>query len=166
MSTKIDANRRADRRKSPSVGSLTSRVTVCTTLERPDGDVSTLVDRPGVIQVHASVRPLRGVEVLNWKAVTEVYSGLGGTRGAAPTHEIVIRDPPDVKVDLNHWVFCRDRYSETWYKVRFVEDMGGVHRFLTLLCTIETVKDRRSDPATQPLPPTWETPDEPVVDRV
>jgi len=163
---RIDALRRADRRRAPQVGALRSRVTVCTTVERPDGDVSTIVDRPGVIQVHASVRPLRGVEILNWKAVYGVFTS--ATAAPTPSHEIVLRDPPDVKIDINHWVFCRDRFSETWYKVRTVEDMGGVHRFLVLMCTVETINDRRSDPATQPPPPVWERPDdgEPIPDRI
>ena len=61
-----------------------------------------------------------------------------------------------------------DRLAETWYKVRTVEDMGGVHRFLVLMCTVETINDRRSDPATQPPPPVWERPDdgEPIPDRI
>ena len=153
---RIDALRRADRRRAPQIGALRNVITVCTTVERPDGDVSTIVNRPGVIQVHASVRPLRGLEMLDYKAVFNVFAD---TR-PKPTHEIVLRTPPDVKIDLNHWVYCKDRFAETWYKVRYVEDMGGAFRFTVLLCTVETINDIRSDPATQTPPPTWERPDD------
>jgi hypothetical protein len=138
------------RRTVPSLGSLRQPVIVCTTVERPDGDVSTIVERPGVFRVHGRVRAIRGDQVLDWKGVFQTPQ--------VPTHEITIRTPPDVKLDLNHWVYVADRYAETWYKVRTVEDLGGVHRFTVLMCTIETVRDRRADPVTQAPAPTWERP--------
>jgi len=152
--------------KAPRLGSLRDLVTICTTVERPDGDVSTLVNRPGVIQVHANVRPMRGIEVLDWKAVRDVTTM--NSKANTPTHEITLRVPPDVKIDLNHWVYCKDRLgTETWYKVRLVEDMAGVHRFLRLTCSIETINDPRSDPVTQTPPPKWEQPDvAPVIDTI
>lgn len=136
--------------RAPDIGALRERVVICTTVERPDGDISTIVKRPGVIEVHASVRALRGEEVLNWRAVF--------ASPQAPNVEITVRVPPDVKIDLNHWVWHTDLYRETWYKVRTVEDLGGVRRFLVLLCSVDTVRDKRGDPATQAPPPTWETP--------
>jgi hypothetical protein len=142
----------------PDLGSLREIVWVCTTTERPDADVSTIVKHPGVIRVHARVRPLKGSEVLNWKAVFQSPQ--------TPTHEIIIRTPPDVKIDIRHWCFCADRYAESWYRVMTVEDMGGVRRFTVLLCTLETTKDRRSDLATQPLPPRHKTPDDDVVEAI
>jgi hypothetical protein len=146
--TKIDLRRR----KAPDVGELSERVIVCTTVERPDEDVSTIVNRPGVFACHARIINLRPEQILDYKAVF-------GTEHAPPTVAITIRFPPDVKVDLNHWVFCRNEYGSTWYKVRSTEDLGNVHRFLTMNCSIDTVDDVRSDPATQASPPSFETPD-------
>lgn len=148
----------AKKRHPPDVGLMRHRVIVCTTVEKPDGDVSTIVTRPGVMQVHARVSPIRGEEILNWKAVM-------GTENS-PTHEIWIRCPPDVKVDLNHWVYVIEKHAETWYRVRNVEDIGGAGRFLLLMCSVDTVNDKRSDPATQPVPPRWERPDLDVRDAI
>jgi len=152
------------RDKPPAIGELRKRVIVCTTVERPDGDVSSIVGRPGVIEVHARITPLRGDEVLDYKAVTEVYRFTGKP---LPSHEIVIRTPPDVKIDINHWVYWDDGIAATWFKVRFVEDIGMVHRFTAMQCTLETIADRRSDPATQRPPENWDTPDMgPVYDVI
>ena len=99
-------------------------MTICTTIEKPGGDVSTIVSRPDVIHVHARGAADQGRGILNWKAVFDTV--------AVPTHEITVRVPPDVKIDLNHWVYHADRFSETWYKVQTVEDLGGARRFLVL----------------------------------
>ena len=142
----------------PAIGDLRSLVIVCTTVERPDGDVSTIVTRPGVIKVRARVRPIRGEMFLDYDAVFETAN-----RPRMPTHEITIRTPPDVKIDLGHWVYHCDRLAETWYRVRTVEDIAGRHRFTVMLCAPDKVRDSRSDPATQELPPTWEVPFVPEV---
>src|SRR5262249_37355810 len=105
----------------PAVGDLRSLVIVCTTVERPDGEVSTIVTRPGVIKVRARVRPVRGETFLDYQAVFEG----AGTRLRPPTTEITIRSPPDIKLDIGHWIWHCDRFAETWYKVRTVEDIGG-----------------------------------------
>lgn len=139
----------------PTLGALREIVVICTTVERPDGEVSTIVKRPGVIQVHARVRPIRGEMFLDYQAVF----GGAGTRLRPPTTEVTIRTPPDVKIDMGHWIYHCDRVAETWYRVRTVEDIGGAHRFTVMLCAPETIRDRRSDPATQQSPPTWEVPD-------
>lgn len=147
------------RRSVPRIGELRERVVICTTVEKPDGNVSTIVNRAGVIRVHGRVRRLRPDQILNYQAVF-------GTQNT-PSVEIVIRAPPDVKVDLNHWVFQETGYAKTWYKVRAVDDLGGVGRFLALDCSIETVNDARNDAATQEPPPQWEEPDKPpIVDRI
>jgi hypothetical protein len=153
----------------PRIGDLREVVVICTMLERPDGNVSTIVDRPGVIRVHARVRPLDAQQILDYQTV---YPGMG--RGHAqvrhPTVEVTIRVPPDVKIDLNHWVFHANRYTETWYKVAMVKDMGGVLRWLQLFCWSELVRDVRNDPATQEPPPRFEVPEMAglpnVVDRI
>ena len=49
--------------------------------------------------------------------------------------------------------------AKIWYKVRSVEDLGNVQRFLVLNCNIDTVNDARNDPVTQEPPPVWEMPD-------
>ena len=68
----------------------------------------------------------------------------------APTHEIALRVPPDVRVDLNHWVqHLLPDTASIWYRVRTVEDLGGVGRFLMLMCSVDQADDRRLDPATQ-----------------
>lgn len=149
---------RLGRTMAPKLGELRDLVVICTMLERPDGEVSTIVTKPGVIQVHARVRPVRGEKFLDYQAV---WVGMGKRLGP-PTHEITIRTPPDVKIDLGHWVYTCDRYAETWYRVRTVEDIGGAHRFTVLLCAPETTRDRRSDPATQESPPRWEVPIMPI----
>src|SRR5262245_39170179 len=141
----------------PAVGDLRSLVIVCTTVERPDGEVSTIVTRPGVIKVRARVRPVRGEMILDYEAV------FVGTRARVPSHEITIRTPPDVKIDMGHWVYHCDRVPEKWYRVRTVEDIGGRNRFTVLLCAPETIRDSRSDPATQEMPPVWEVPHVPEV---
>lgn len=124
---------------------------LCTTIERPDPEtVSTLVNRPGVFKVHGRARSISGEQILNYKGVFETVK--------VPTHEIFVRCPPDCKVDLNHWCYVSDRFSEYWCKVQTVEDLAGVGRWLRLLCTREEILDRRSDPVTQPLHPTWERP--------
>lgn len=152
--------RRFGRGWQPEVGELRDLVWVCTTVERPDINVSTIVERPGVIRVHARIRPLRGQQILNYQAVFGDQN--------APNTEITIRIPPDVKVDLNHWVYRETGSAKTWYKVRKAEDMGGLGRFLMMLCSIEEVKGTRSDRATQTPPPRWEEPDPsaPMPDRI
>jgi hypothetical protein len=158
----IATRRVHEQKRQPGIGELRERVVICTTVEKPDGNVSTIVNRPGVIRVHAKVRPIRGERVLDYQAVF-------GGRENAPTHEITIRVPPDVKVDLNHWVFQETGYAKTWFKVRSVEDMAGVGRFLLLLCTIDTLKDGRNDPVTQEPPPRWREPHDgkpPIPDRI
>ena len=146
---------RTGRAMAPPLGSMRDKVIICTMLERPDGEVSTIVTRPGVIQVQARIRPLKGETFLDYQAVW----GGGATRLRPPSHEVTIRTPPDVKIDLGHWVYHCDRLAETWYRVRTVEDIGGQHRFTVLLCAPEVIRDRRSDPATQQSPPQWEVPD-------
>jgi hypothetical protein len=71
-----------------------------------------------------------------------------------------------VKIDKRHWLFCRDQYAETWYQVIYTDDMQGVHRFLILYCGLETVKDLRSDPAVQELPPEHEVASMEIIDVV
>jgi len=146
---KIDLRRRS----APSVGQLRDVVWVCTTVERPDDFVSTIVERPGVIRVHARIRFMRPETIWNYQAVFGDQD--------TPTREITIRCPPDVKIDLNHWVYQEGNGAcspPTWYKVRSVEDLGGVGRFLILRCSVDTVKDARTDVVTQQPPPVWETP--------
>lgn len=159
---KIDmrSRRRFGQGWQPEVGELRALVWVCTTVERPDMNVSTIVQRPGVIKVHARIRPLRGDRILDYQAV------LGTEK--APTYEITVRMPPDVKVDLNHWIYQEEGdYAKKWFKVRSTEDMGGRGRFLLLLCSLDKLNDERSDPATQESPPRWREPDVPrVVDRI
>jgi hypothetical protein len=152
----------------PRISDLREVVIVCTTLERPDLNVSTIVERPGVIKVHGRVRPLQPQQILDYQTVNPGM-GRGHAQVRQPTMEITIRVPPDVKIDLNHWVYHADRYAETWYKVGMVKDMGGVRRFLILYCWSELIRDRRSDPATQESPPRFEVPDMAggwVVDRI
>lgn len=145
----------------PALGDLREVVIVCTAVEKPDGEVSTIVTRPGVIKVHARVRPIRGEVFLDYH-VAFGGAGLAGGR-IVPTHEITIRTPPDVRIDLGHWVYHCDKFTETWYRVRTVEDIGGARRFTIMLCAADTVRDIRSDPATQQSPPLWEIPSVPEV---
>jgi hypothetical protein len=159
---------RIDQRREsiPQIGDLRDAVVICTTIEKPDNNVSTIVDRPDVIHVHARVRPLEATQILDYQAVWPgMGRGQGGGQLKLPSHEIVIRTPPDVKIDLNHWVFHRDQYTATWYRVRMTKDMGGVRRFLVLLCSIETMLDVRTDPVTQELPPHFDFPGS-AVDRI
>lgn len=151
---RIDTIRRQAQRVAkgwqPELGEMNRLVWVCTTIERPDMNVSTIVKRPGVIKVHARVRPLRSQTILDYVAVFGEAN--------KPSTEITIRCPPDVKIDLNHWVYVETKYTKTWYKVRNVEDMGGRERFLLMHCSIEEINDSRTDPATQKAPPRWEDP--------
>lgn len=149
------------KRKAPDIGLMRHQIIVCTTVERPDGDVSTIVTRPGVFRAHARVLPLRGEYILNWKAANS-FEAPGAK---VPTFEITLRTPPDVKIDMNHWIYFEEGPTATWFKVVTVEDLGGARRFTVLLCSVETIKDLRSDPATQPLPPVWENPLD-VEDRI
>lgn len=141
-------------RNQPSIGELRELVVVCTTVERPDDWVSSLLTRPGVFRCHARVRDLRPDTILDYKAV------LGSED--VPTKEVMIRCPPDVKVDLNHWIYREAGPScgnaKEWLKIRSVEDLGEVGRFLSLRCSVDVVLDARTDEATQELPPVWETP--------
>ena len=148
------------KRRLPSAGELRELVWVCTTVERPDMNVSTIKRRPGVIHVRARIRPLSGAMILDYQAVFG--------EAEKPTTEITIRMPLDVKVDVRHWVFHRTPLHETWYKVRTVEDMGGQQRFLMMRCSIDQVFDVRSDPATQQTPPRWDDPAAPrrVPDQI
>jgi len=164
---------RIDQRREsiPQIGDLRDVVVICTTVERPDDNVSTIVERPDVIRVHGRVRPLEATQILDYQAVWPgMGRGQGGGQLKPPSHEIVIRTPPDVKIDLNHWVYHADKYTATWYRVRMTKDMGGVRRFLVLMCSIEEVLDVRSDPATQQSPPQFEVPEfgglPNVVDRI
>jgi hypothetical protein len=138
------------RRTVPSIGELRHIVWICTTTERPDEWVSTIRERPGVFRCHARIRNMLPDQILDYRAVF-------GSQDA-PTTEIIIRFPPDVKVDLNHWVYREDGPAKMWLKVRSVEDLGNAGRFLILRCSIDTVNDVRTDKVTQELPPTWEMP--------
>lgn len=142
---KIDTRRR----KQPSIGDLRSKAIVCTWVETPDADISVVVTRPGVFQCMARVLPIRGSAVLD-------YQTAWGDK--APTHEITIRVPLDVHVALNHWIYVETPMSKTWYRIRLIEDLGGANRFLVLYCMMDTVEDKRSDPATQQSPPNFITP--------
>jgi hypothetical protein len=139
------------RRTVPAIGEMRDLVWVCTTTERPDDDVSTIKERPGVFRCNARIRNLRADQILDYQAVF-------GSQDKPPTIEITIRYPPDVKVDLNHWVYRESSDAQTWYKVRNVWDVGNVQRFLFLDCSIDTVNDIRTDVATQQRAPVWETP--------
>jgi|GEM_PF-1890895 len=153
MARSLDSARRFVRGTQPQVGELRDLVWICTTVERPDENVSTLKDRPGVINVRARIRPLHGQQLLDYQAVFGEEE--------KPTTEITIRYPFDVKIDVRHWVYHEsdDKVVKTWYKVRTVEDMAGWNRFLMMLCSIDQIKDERSDLATQQLPRRWEDPD-------
>jgi hypothetical protein len=140
------------KRRKPEIGALRDPVILCMTTEIPDQDVSTIKDNPAVMRVMASIVPLRGDTVLNYKAVM-----LNG-KNQPPTVQITIRTPPDVKIDLNHKIYHLGKYGETWYNIDTVEDLGGAYRFAVMLCSVEWVRDRRSDPATQPQKPEWPTP--------
>lgn len=131
------------RRKQPAIGRMRSRAIVCTWVETPDDDISVVVQRPGVFQCMAQVLPINGAKILDYQAVW-------GDK--APTHEITIRVPLDVMVALNHWIYVDTGMTKTWYRVRSIEDLGGVARFLILLCSVDTFKDARLDPATQQAP--------------
>lgn len=137
------------RRKQPSIGDLRSRAIVCTWMETPDADISVVVSRPGVFTCNARVLPVRGSTVLDYQAAW-------GAK--APTHEITIRVPLDVQVALNHWVYVDDTTTKTWFRIINIEDLGGAGRFLVLLCAIDTLKDLRSDPATQTSAPNFMEP--------
>jgi len=138
------------RRVAPTIGELRHTVIVCTTTERPDEYVSTIVERPGIFRCHARIRDLRPDQILDYRAVF-------GSEDA-PVKEITIRVPPDCKIDLNHWIYREDGPAQMWMKVRTIEDLGEVGRFLILRCSLDTLKDERTDTATQELPPLWETP--------
>lgn len=138
------------RRSQPRIGEMRDLVWVCTTVEKPDDDVSTVVERPGVFRAHARVRSMRPDEIMDYMAVF-------GSQDRA-TVEVTVRYPPDCKIDLGHWIYSEGDDTKTWLKVRGVTDMGNAHRFLILACSIDTVNDRRSDPATQQPPPIWEVP--------
>jgi hypothetical protein len=144
----------------PSVSEMRDTVVICTTIERPDRYVSTIVERPGVIEVRARIRPAKAYQILNYQTVFKSASEI--------TTVITIRMPPDVKVDINHWVYQKTGYAPSWYKVRSVEDIENQGRFLALYCTLDVLNDERSDPATQQSPPRWDDPDFPtnVTDRV
>lgn len=141
---------------------MRSRVWICCTVERPDpATPSTLVVRPGVFQAQARIRNIRPEQVLNYQSV------FGTER--TPTVAITIRDPPDAKIDVRHWVYRDEPPVQVWYRVRNVLPIGDVVRFLTLNCSIDKVNDARTDPVVQQLPPRWETPDVPigpVMDRI
>lgn len=129
-------------------------VIVCATVERPDDFVSTIIERPKIFAAHARIRNLKPDQILDYKAVF-------GDADTA-TVEITIRYPPDAKIDIGHWIY-RKAAPETlkiWYKVRSIEDIGEVQRFLALRCSIDTVKDARTDPVIQRSPPQWEDPTE------
>lgn len=143
---KIDLRRRS----APTIGSMRDLVWICTMVERPDGDISTFVERPGVYRCHARFRPIGPTQILDYKAVFGDQD--------TPTTEITVRVPPDVKVDVRHLVYRLTGPAQIWYRVRSVEDLVEVHRFLVLRCSTDTLRDERSDPATQEPPPTWETP--------
>lgn len=142
------------RRRQPSLGQLSQRVVVCTWVEHPDEDISVILTRPGVYECHARVLPIRGATVLD-------YQTAWGP--AAPEFEITIRNPPDVQIALNHWIYDPGSVTKSWYRIRNVEDLGGVGRFLVLLCSIDTFDDARSDPATQRRNPAFEDPPGNVV---
>jgi len=137
------------RRTVPTIGQLRDLVWICTTVERPDADVSTIKERPGVFQAHARIHNLRPDQIMDYMAVF-------GSQEKPPSVEIAIRYPPDVKVDLHHWVYRQTGDALIWYRVQTVEDVGGVQRWLFLDCSIDTINDLRTDPVTQRPPPVWE----------
>ena len=154
MAKRIDTQRRTAQKVlrgwSPEIGELREQVWICTTVEKPDMNVSSIVKRPGVIEVRARVRPLSGDTILDYQAVMGEQD--------KPTMEVTIRNPPDVKVDIRHWVYHKGRFACSWLKVRTVEDMGGAGQFLLLRCSVDQVFDVRADPATQRQPPRWDDP--------
>lgn len=140
------------RRKQPAIGELRSKTIVCTWVEVPDNDISVVVTRPGVFRCMSRVLPIRGSTVLDYQAVWGVK---------APTHEITLRVPLDVQLALNHWIYIDDPVTKVWYRIRNIEDLGGANRFLVCLCSIDTLDDARSDPATQERAPNFMQPVQP-----
>lgn len=137
--------------KRPSIGQMRDWIVVCTTIEKPVGEVEVLLTRPGVFDCHARVLPLRGEKILDYQSV------LGSEN--TPSHEITLRTPLDVRIDIRHWIYHQDRFAAAWYRVMSVEDLGGVNRFTVLLVARDTVVDKRADPVTQKFPVYAETPD-------
>lgn len=141
-------------RNQPSIGELRELVWICTTVDRPDDWVSAIETRPSVFRCHARVRSLRPDQILDYRAVF-------GSENA-PSKEVVIRCPPDVAIALNHWVYRDAGPScgnvKQWLRVRSVEDLGEAGRFLSLRCSVDTVLDERTDPATQEEPAVWQSP--------
>jgi len=138
------------RRTVPSIGELRHVVWVCTTTEKPDEYVSTIVERPGVFRCHARIRSMAPDQILDYQSVFGTVD--------MPTKEITIRVPPDAAIGIGHWLYREDGPAKIWYKVRSTEDLGEVGRFLVMRCSIDTLKDQRTDEATQQMPPVWETP--------
>lgn len=138
------------RRKQPAIGDLRDAAYICTWVERPDDDISVVVRRPGVFTCMAKVLPVRGSQVMD-------YQVIWGEK--APTHEVTIRCPPDVHLALNHWIYVETKFGRTWYRIRNIEDLGGVRRFYVILCSQDTIDDNRTDPATQLSDPVFEVPD-------
>lgn len=138
------------RRSVPSIGDLRDVVWICTTVEKPDLDVSTIVERPGVFRCHARIRDLRPDQILDYAAV------FGDEN--MPRKEITIRVPPDVHIDLRHWIYRETGHAKMWMRVRSIEDMAEAGRFLMLRCSVDTINDERTDPVTQRPPPRWEEP--------
>lgn len=140
------------RHNQPRIGEFKDLVTICTTTERPDDFVSTIIERPKVFQCHARIRAIRQSQILDYRAVMGDQD--------TPTVEVTIRFAPDVKIDLNHWVYLETGFAKMWMRVRGVEDLGVVHRFLVLSCSVDIIDDRRSDLATQQQRPGgWQSPD-------
>jgi len=147
--------------RKPGIGEFRYPVWVCTTaVERPDPDTpSTFVDKPGVFRCYARIRNTSPMRILGYQAV------FGSEK--TPSVEVTIRNPPDVMVALNHWVY-RIGPPAIWYRVRSVDDLG-IPGFLVLQCSIDVINDPRLDPTTQQPPPKWNTPEQPltpILDRI
>jgi hypothetical protein len=137
------------------IGRMRQRVTVCAWVEVPDKDIDTVVTRPGVFACFASIVQLKALRILDYRAA------FGDDQ--AISHQITIREPSDVFVTTQHWIYHEDRFQKRWFRVHAVDQVTDRHRFLVLNCRQYDVYDSRLDPATQIAAPDQEAPLPPIT---
>lgn len=149
----------AAKRGRPRIGDLRrNRVVVCNWRETPDDDVNLIRSRPKIYEGGARIKTLESISARR----SAGFDGFRSTFDSEATHIIDIRNPSDVMVTPEHWVYVERRFNRReWYRIILVMYLNNDPRedYLRLYCRLDEVRDERADPVTQPEPPEMEEPE-------
>lgn len=143
----------------PKIGEMRrNRVVVCNWREMPDDDVSLIRSRPKIYEGGARIKTLESITARR----SAGFDGFRSDVESSATHIIDVRNPSDVMITPEHWVYVERRFNRReWYRIVLVQALNNDPRedYLRLYCRLDEVRDERADPVTQPEPPAIDEPE-------